>query len=105
MYFLSSEDGLNNFSMSIFSTRSSPDSVPTRDRTTYSQFLNIAASPPVGHDFKTMTSFDIPCYLCPEVASLLFAGICFILEQNSTFLMKCYMARLIFWVSIVLVQV
>jgi hypothetical protein len=47
--------------------------------------LNIAASPPVGHDVTTITSFDIPCNLCPVVAWLLFAGICFILQQNSTF--------------------
>ncbi len=39
MYFLSSEDGLNWLPMSIGSTRYSPDSVRTRDRTTYSQFL------------------------------------------------------------------
>ena len=54
-YFLSSEDGLNDLSMSIGSTRYSPDSVCTRDRTTYSQFLNIVASPPVGHDDTTIT--------------------------------------------------
>ncbi len=53
----------------------------TRDRTTYSQFLNIAANPLVGHDITTMTSFDIPCNLCPVVASLLLAVICFILQQ------------------------
>ncbi len=58
-----------------------PDSVRTQDRTTYSQVLNITASPPVGHDVITMTSFDIPCNLCPVVASLLLAGICFILQQ------------------------
>ncbi len=34
MYFLSSEDGLNNLSMSIGSTRYSPDSVRTRDKRT-----------------------------------------------------------------------
>ncbi len=50
MYFLSSDDGWNDMSMSIGSTRYSPDSVRTQDRTTYSQFLNIVASPPVGHD-------------------------------------------------------
>ena len=44
----------------------------TRDRTTYSQFLNIAASPPVGHDVPAIASFGIPCNLCPVVASLLF---------------------------------
>ena len=68
IHFLSSEDDLNNSSMSIGSTRYSPDSVRTRDRTTYSQFLNIVASPPVGHDDTTITSFDIPCNLCPVVA-------------------------------------
>ncbi len=57
----------------------------TWERTKYSQFLNIAASPPVGYDVATITSFDIPCNLCPVVASLLFAGNCFILQQNSTF--------------------
>jgi hypothetical protein len=86
MYFLSSEDGWNKFFMSIGSTRYSPDSVQIQDRRTYTQFLNIADSPPVGHDVTTMTSFDIPCNLCPVVASLLFAGICFILQQNSFFL-------------------
>ncbi len=72
MYFFSSEDGGGNFSMSIGLTRCSPDSVRTRDSTTYSQFLNIAAIPPVGHDVTTMTSFafDILCNLCPVVASL-----------------------------------
>ncbi len=89
-YFLSSEDGLNDLSMSIGSKRYSPDSVRTRYRTTYSQFLNMAASPPVGHDVTTMTSFDIPCNLCLVVASVLFAGLCIILQRNSTFLMKCY---------------
>ena len=82
---LSSEDGLNDLSMSIGSTRYSPDSVRTRYRTTYSQFLNIVASSPVGHDDTTITSFDIPCNLCPVVASLIFAGICIILQRNSTF--------------------
>ena len=76
MYFLSSENGLNNLSMSIGLTRYSPDSVRTRDRTTYSQFLNIVASPPVGQDDTTITSFDIPCNLCLVVASLIFAGLC-----------------------------
>ena len=85
IYFLSSEDGLNDLSMSIGSTRYNPDSLRTWDRTTYSQFLNIVASPPVGHDDTTITSFDIPCNLCPVVASLIFAGICIILQQNSTF--------------------
>ncbi len=71
--------------MSIGSIRYSPDSVRTRDRPTYSQFLNMAASPPVGHDVTTMISFDIPCNLCPVVASVLFAGICVILQRNSAF--------------------
>ena len=71
MYFFYSEDGLNDLSMSIGSTRYSPNSVRTRDRTTYSHFLNMAASPPVGQDVTTMASFDIPCNLCPVVASLL----------------------------------
>ncbi len=53
----------------------------TRNRTTYFQFLNIAASPLVGHDVTLMTSFDIPCNMCPVVASLLLAGICFILQH------------------------
>jgi hypothetical protein len=81
-YFLSFENGLYDFSMSIGSTRLSPDSVRTWDRITYFQFLNIAASPLVGHAITTMTSFDIPCNLCPVVASLLFAGICLILQRN-----------------------
>ncbi len=85
IYFFNSDDGLNDLSMSIGSTRYSPDSVLTQERTTYSQFLNMAASPPVGHDVTTMASFDIPCNLCPVVASLLVAGICFILQRNSTF--------------------
>ena len=80
MYFLSSEDGLNDLFMSIGSTRYSPDSVHTRDRTTYSQFLN-----PVGHDVTMITSFDIPCNLWPVVASLLLAGICLILQLNRIF--------------------
>ena len=86
MYFLISVDGLNDLFMSIGSTRYSPDSVRTWDRTTYSQFLNIAASPPVGHDVTTMASFDIPCNLCPVVVSWLFAGICFNLQQKWIFL-------------------
>ncbi len=57
MFYLSSEDGLNDLSMSIGSTRYSPDSVRTRDRTTYSQFLNIVASPPVGHDDTTYNNY------------------------------------------------
>ncbi len=104
MYFLSSEDGLNDLSMSIGSTRYYPDSLRTRDRTTYSQFLNIVASPPVGNDDTTITSFDTPCNLCPVVASLIFSGICIILQQNSTFLMKYYSVWWKFWVSIVPVQ-
>ncbi len=44
MYFLSSEDGLSDLSMSIGSTRNNNDSLRTRDRTTYSQFLNISKS-------------------------------------------------------------
>ena len=71
MYLFSSSEGLNDLSMSIGLIRNSPDSVRTRDRTTYSQFLNIAASPPVGHDVITIKSFDIPCNLCPVVALLL----------------------------------
>ncbi len=84
MYFLSSEDGLNDLSMSIGSTRYSPDSVRTRDNNIF-PVLSIVASHPVGHDDTTITSFDIPCNLCPVVASLIFAGICIILQQNSTF--------------------
>ena len=85
MYAASWGDGLNDLSMSIGLTRYSPDNVQTRDRTTYSQFLNIAAKPPVGHDDTIIASFDIPCNLCPVVASLLFAGICFILHQKVIF--------------------
>ena len=77
MYFLSSGDGLNNLSMSIGSTRYSPDSVRTRDNNIF-PVLSIVASHPVGHDDTTITSFDIPCNLCPVVASLIFAGICII---------------------------
>ena len=43
MYDATWEDGWNDLSMSIGLTRLSPDSVQTLDRTTYSQFLNIAA--------------------------------------------------------------
>ena len=86
MYDASWGDGWNDLSMSIGLTRYSPDNVRTRDRTTYSQFLNIAAKPPVGHDDTIIASFDIPCNLCPVVASLLFAGICFILHRKATFL-------------------
>ena len=85
MYAASWGDGLNDLSMSIGLTRYSPDNVRTRDRTTYSQFLNIAAKPPVGHDDTIIASFDIPCNLCPVVAPLLFAGICFILHQKVIF--------------------
>jgi len=47
MYDASWVDGWNDFlSMSIGLTRYSPDSVRTQDRTTYSQFLNIAAKLP-----------------------------------------------------------
>ncbi len=53
MYDASWGDGWNDLSMSIGLTRYSPDSVRTQDRTTYSQFLNIAAKPPVGHDVTT----------------------------------------------------
>ncbi len=75
MYDVSWGDGWNDLSMSIGLTRYSPDIVWTRDRMTYSQFLNIAAKPPVGHDVTIIASFDIPCNLWPVVASLLFAGI------------------------------
>ncbi len=85
MYDVSWGDGWNDLSMSIGLTRYSPDSVRTRDRTTYSQFLNIAAKLPVGHDDTMIASFDIPRNLCPVVASLLFAGICFILHRKVTF--------------------
>ncbi len=85
MYDVSWGDGWNDLSMSIGLIRYRPDSVPTRDRTTYSQFLNIAAKLPVGHDDTMIASFDIPCNLWPVVASLLFAGICFILHLKATF--------------------
>jgi hypothetical protein len=49
MYDVSWGDSWNDLSMSIGLTRYSPDSVRTQDRTTYSQFLNIPAKPPVGH--------------------------------------------------------
>ena len=80
MYLFSSLEGLNDLSMSIGLIRNSPDSVRTRDRTTYSQFLNIAANLPVGQDVIIVTSVDIPCNLCPVGASFLFAWICFILH-------------------------
>jgi hypothetical protein len=63
MYDLSCWDGLNDFSSSIASTRYHPDNERTRDRTTYSQFLN-----PVGHDVTMIASFDIPCNLWPVLA-------------------------------------
>ncbi len=78
-------DGWNDLSMPIGFTRYSPDSVRTRDRTTYSQCLNIAAKLPVGHDDTIIESFDIPCNLWPVNASLLFAGICIILHQKTVF--------------------
>ncbi len=85
MYDVSWGDGWNNLSMSVGLTRYSPDSVWTWDRMTYSQFLNIATKPLVGHDDTIIASFDIPCNLWLVVASLLFAGICFILHQMVTF--------------------
>ena len=85
MYDVSCGDGWNDLSMSIGFTRYSPDSVRTRDRTTHSQFLNIAAKLLVSHDDTMIASFDIPCNLWPVVASLLFAGICFILHRKATF--------------------
>ncbi len=78
MYDVSWGDGWNDLSMSIGLTRYRPDSDRTWDRMTYSQFLNIVAKLPVGHDDTMIASFDIPCKLWPVVASLLFAGICFI---------------------------
>ncbi len=84
MYDVSCGDGWNDLSMSIGLARYSPDSVRTQDRTTYSLFLNIAAKLPVGHDDTMIASFDIPCNLCPVVASLLFAGICFIFHRKVT---------------------
>jgi hypothetical protein len=85
MYDVSRGDGWNDLSMSIGLTRYSPDSVWTQDRMTYSQFLNIPAKPPVGHDYTIIASFDIPCNLWSVVASLLFEGICFILHWKATF--------------------
>ena len=85
MYDASWWDGWNDLSMFIGLIRYNPDSVRTRDRTTCSQFLNIAANLPVGHDDTIMTSFDIPCNLWPVVASLLFAGICIILHRKTAF--------------------
>ncbi len=86
MYDFSCWDGLNVFSMLIGLTRYIPDNVRTRDRTTYYQFLNSDAMPPVGHDATIITSFDIPCNLWSVVALLVLAGICFILHQDSVFL-------------------
>ncbi len=85
MYDASWGDGWNDLSMSIGFTRYSPDSVRTQDRTTYSQFLNIAVKLPVGHDDTIIASFDIPCNLWLVVASLLFAGICIILHRKTIF--------------------
>ncbi len=85
MYNVSWGDGWIDLSMSIDLTRYSLDSVWTQDRTTYSQFLNIAAKPPVDHDDTIIASFDIPCNLWLVVASLLFAGIRFILHRKVTF--------------------
>ncbi len=85
MYDVSWGDGWNDLFMSIGLTRYRPDSVRTRDRTTYSRFLNIAAKLPVGHDDTMIAYFDNPCNLWPVVASLLFAGSCFILHRKVTF--------------------
>ena len=85
MYDVSWGDGWNDLSISIGLTRYRPESVRTQDRTTYSHFLNIAAKPPVGHDDTIIASFDIPYNLWPVVASLLFAGICFISHWKVTF--------------------
>jgi len=88
MYDASWGDGWNDLSMSIGLTRFSSNSVRTRDRTTYSQFLNIDAKLLVGHDDTIITSFDIPCNLRPVVASLLFAGTCIILHRKTAFFEK-----------------
>ena len=85
MYDVSWGDGWNDLSMSIGFTRYSLDSVRTRDRMTYSQFLNIAAKLPVGHNDTIIASFYIPCNLWPVVATLLFAGICTILHRKTIF--------------------
>jgi hypothetical protein len=74
MYDVSWGDGWNNLSMSIGLMGYSPDSVRTQDRRTYSQFLNIAAKLPVGHEDTIIANFDIPCNLCLVVASSLIAG-------------------------------
>ena len=68
MYDVSWGDDWNDLSMSIGLTRYRPDNVQTRNRTTYSQFLNIAAKLPVGHGDTIIAYFDIPCNLCPVVA-------------------------------------
>jgi hypothetical protein len=65
-YFLSSEDGLNNLSMSIGSTRYSSDSVRIRDKTTYSQFLNIVASPSVGQRIHQLYLLTFPA-ICVQL--------------------------------------
>ena len=105
MYDVSWGDGWNDLSMSIGLTRYRPDSVRTQDRTTYSQFLNIAAKVLVGHDNTMIASFDIPYNLCPVVASLLLAGICFILHWKVLSLKMRGSALLIFQVRIVQVPV
>jgi hypothetical protein len=56
-------DGLNDFSMSIGSTRFSSDNVHTHDSTTYSHCLKNFYRPPVCHKDTIITSFDIPCSL------------------------------------------
>ncbi len=90
MYDLSCSDGLNDFSMLIDSTRYRPFIVCTWDRTAYSLFLNIDARQPVGHDETIISSFDIPCNLWPVLASLVLAGICFILHWNSFILIDVW---------------
>ncbi len=90
MYDLSCSDGLNDFSMSIDSTRYRPFNVHTQVRTTYSHFLNIDAGPQVGHEVTIITTFDIPCNLWPVLASLVLARICFILHWNSIFLIDVW---------------
>ena len=76
---LNSSDGLKSLSMDIFLNRYKPSCVRTLDRTTYSQFLK---NPP-GHDVIMTMSLDIPCSLCPVVASLQFTGNCVILHVIS----------------------
>jgi hypothetical protein len=70
MYDVSWEDGWNDLSMSIGLTRYSLDSVWTQEKPTYSQFLNIAAKLPVGHDDTMIASFDITCNLCLVFSSM-----------------------------------